>query len=166
MPAELTPEGILTESLAEHATYWNAVKAAQGGRLTAAQERWKQHELEWRVNLARKEQKPADWLVADIRCGNKERRDRANMEELQRSRARLAMWRREGYSFDAEHRLVAPQAPRIHMPRRFEDRAPRGRRPGSRVRARAPGREPDEPEPALTVVPLAQFLADLEAAGL
>lgn len=42
----------------------------------------------------------------------------------------------------------SPRVVRIHVPARFEAR-PRGRRPRSRGRARAPSREPDEPAPPL-----------------
>ena len=54
------------------------------------------------------------------------------------NQAKLARWKREGYSFDAEHRLVAPALARIDAPERRENAArPRERRPATR-RARAP----------------------------
>jgi hypothetical protein len=94
---------ILAESLAEHAAYWDAL-----GELTAAQKRWRAHELEWRQNMAAKGDKPTAWLVVDIRSGRKEQRDQRSQLNALRSQARLAQLQRQGYSFDEEHRLVAP----------------------------------------------------------
>jgi hypothetical protein len=168
-PEPLDPERILAQSLTEHVADWDALQADQDGELSTAQKRWKEHELEWRMNLAKQGQMPAVWLIADIRSGKKEQRDRANMENFLRNQAKLAKWRREGYSFDAEHRLVAPQAPRIHIPRRLEDRVPRGRRGhGPRRTPARPSDDPDEPEvePALRVISPEAFASLLDEAGL
>jgi hypothetical protein len=93
------------ESLAEHADYWSGL-----GTLTPAQRRWSAFELELREELAAKGEKPAEWLIAEIRTGQWERCQRRSMRNMLRSQAKLAMWRREGYTFDAEHRLLAPVA--------------------------------------------------------
>jgi hypothetical protein len=136
----------LAESLAEHAAYWNSL-----GALTPAQKRWKAHELAWRKNLAaaaqtRAEAMPATWLIASIRSGEKERRDQRSMQNLLRDRARLAQWRREGYSFDSEHRLVAPQRPTGGRPR-HEGRESRPSRRRSGTRA-SPSGDEGEPPPS------------------
>jgi hypothetical protein len=49
----------------------------------------------------------ADWLRAEIRSGEWERRQRRNYQNILRARARLAQLKREGYTFDSERRLVA-----------------------------------------------------------
>lgn len=146
---------VLARSLTAWAAYWNAQ-----GTLTRAQKRWREHERKWRTNLAAQGLLPADWLVADIRCGAKERRDKRSMQSLLRDRAKLAKWKREGYSLDAEHRLVAPL--RVRAPERRETAGrPRERRPASR-RA-APSRDPDEPH-QLDVIPPSAFRAELQRA--
>jgi hypothetical protein len=100
-----TAERVAVESLAEHAAYWSSL-----GELTPAQKRWSASELEWRKNMAAKGDKPVEWLIGEIRSGRRERQQQRNMRNLLRDRARLAMWKREGYTFDAEHRLVSPVA--------------------------------------------------------
>jgi hypothetical protein len=134
---------VLALSLADCEAYWNA----QGKQLRAAQERWRAHEREWRANLAAQGLLPAEWLVADIRSGAKERRDQRNMQALLHDRARLARLKRDGYSFDANHRLVAPALARVHTPERRESEArPRGRRARRSGSSRkSPSSEPDEP---------------------
>jgi hypothetical protein len=104
---------------------------------------------------------PADWLVADIRSGAKESRDRQSRRNMLRNLAKLAHWKREGYSFDAERRLVAPAPARIHVaPQRdYPGNRPRERRPATRRRARAPTGDDPSPEsdPPLRVISHATF---------
>jgi hypothetical protein len=128
-------EVVLARSLADCEAYWNAQ-----GRLSAAQERWREHERQWRTNLGTWGLLPAERLVADIRSGEKERRDQQNMRNLQRSKARLAQWKREGYTFDEEHRLVAPALARIDgaEPREPETRPQERSRTASRLVTRRP----------------------------
>jgi hypothetical protein len=108
-------------------------------------------EAELRANLAAKGEEPAEWLVDEIRSGAWKQRQRQNMRNLQRNQVRLVRLKREGYTFDAEHRLVAPALTRIDAPLRRDVARPRERRPRNRStrQARAPSRDPDEPEPPL-----------------
>jgi hypothetical protein len=144
---EFSRERALAESLAEFAVYWDSL-----GELTPAREGWKAFELELRKNLVgqaqtREAAMPATWLVKEIRCGRWEKRQQRNLRNLWRNQARLMQWRRKGYTFDSEHRLVAPQRPCTSRPRQ-EGRAPRSRRQRTHVRAREPTRKPDDdPEP-------------------
>jgi hypothetical protein len=146
---------VLAQSLADHAAYWDVL-----GPLTPAQRRWRDFERELRTNMAAQgRQVPAanDPIIAEIRSGAWESRQRRNMQNLLRNRARLAQWKREGYSFDAEHRLVAPALTRIRKP---VVRAPeRPREQKARTRSTSSSRDgPSEPsdEPPL-VVPLRGF---------
>jgi hypothetical protein len=50
---------------------------------------------------------------------------------------------------------------RVHVPPRFDGTRPRGRRPRSRQRARAPAR-PEDPERPLIIVPPGRFWRDVE----
>lgn len=150
----------LAESRKECAAYWD-----QLGPLTAAQKRRKAHELAWRKNLAAAGAMPTPELIADIRSGEKDRRDHQSMQNLLRSRARLAQWRRDGYSFDAEHRLVAPQRPNSNGPRPTRPRESRSRRsetrsPAGSSSARGPDRPPpssdDDPPRSRPTIPCAE----------
>ena len=143
MADAVDPGKVLAWSLADCQAYWLAL-----GTLTAAQKRWREHEREWRTNLAAQGLLPAEWLVADIRSGAKERRDRQSMQNLLRDRARLASLKQAGYSFDAEHRLVAPALTRIHVPALRPGERPRERRSSTRSSGRPSRGDPDpEPEP-------------------
>jgi hypothetical protein len=141
----------LRDSLADHAAYWSSL-----GELTPAQKRWQAVEEKLRKNLAaqatmRTDAMPAAWQLKEIRSGRWEQRQRQNMQNLLRNRARLWRLRRDGYSFDAEHRLVAPRA----LPR--PSVRPRERRPQSRVARRAvahsPPRRDDDEDPEPPVAP-------------
>jgi len=144
------PDVALAESLAEHANYWN-----QRGGLTAAQKRWSAFELELRTNL--KGEKPAEWLLGEIRSGRWEKQQHQNMLNAVRNRVKLVQWKREGYTFDAEHRLVAPARASLVTQQRgvSREQRPQGRRGTSTAsRATSPGRESDddpEPPPACAV---------------
>jgi hypothetical protein len=98
-------------------------------------------EAELRANLAAKGEEPADWLIAEIRSGRWKQRQRQNMRNLQRNQVRLVRLKREGYTFDAEHRLVAPALTRIHAPLRRAVARPRERR--ARRTARTTGARGD-----------------------
>jgi hypothetical protein len=151
MADAVEPGEVLVRSLAEHAAYWDAQ-----GTLTKAQRRWSTFERELRTNLAAKGRLPNPKIIAMVRSGEWERRQRQNMRNLLHNQARLARLKREGYSFDAEHRLVAPAVTRIHAPAR---RVNRERRPAGRSRARAPSGDDPSPEsdPPLRVIPYATF---------
>jgi hypothetical protein len=145
------PHDVAAASLAECDACWNAL-----GTLTKAQRRWRERERELRINVAAQGgQVPeaGDPIIEEIRSGRWEKRQRKNMRNLRRDRAKLAMWKREGYSFDAEHRLVA--SPEIHAPARRESATrPREHRSRSRTRpARGSSDDPDleEPPPAAFV---------------
>jgi hypothetical protein len=148
----------VADTLAEHEAFWSV-----RGPLTEAQERWCAFELELRRNMAANGETPAEWLIAEIRSGRWEARQRQNRENMIHHLARLARLRREGYSFDAEHRLVAPSRPR-NWRDGSRERRPAGRRARVTRRARAPAREPDDPEPEpLVAIPPARFWADVAA---
>jgi hypothetical protein len=110
-----------------------------------------------------------DWLLA---MGPRawEAQQRKNMEQMLRSRARLAQLRRDGYWFDDQHRLRAP----LQVPGRrvqVAARAPRRRtvrRTVARTACGDPDSEPDPPDvaPALRVVSRAEFRRELKRAGL
>jgi hypothetical protein len=153
----------LRESLADHRAYWDSQNP-----LTRAQMRWKAFEESFRRNLVAQAETRADVMpnpriVDEVRSGQWEQRQRRNLENMLRSRARLAQLRRDGYTFDAEHRLVAPRALPRPATRRRECRP---QRLGSVARSTrstrgSPAREPDEPEPAprgLTPAELDRFL--------
>lgn len=162
MADAVDPGKVVARSLADCEAYWNAQ-----GTLTAAQKRWHEHEREWRTNLAAQGLLPAEWLVADIRSGAKERRDRQSMQNLLRDRARLASLKQAGYSFDEDHRLVAPALTRIHAPARRENvnaARPREGRPATRQRARTPTSDDPSPSPDLEVRSYARFRRDLRHA--
>jgi hypothetical protein len=136
---------VRARSLADWAAYWNAQ-----GPLNAGQRRWRYFERELRINCAAKGCEvpdAGDRSIAEIRCGKWEQRQRESMHNLSRDRARLARWKREGYSFDEEHRLVAPALSRSKAPERRENAArPRERRPATRRRTTSRA-GPDEPSP-------------------
>jgi hypothetical protein len=70
--------------------------------------RWYEQEHRLRISLAEKGEEPATWIILMIRTGAWEARQRQNRLNMRVNRGRLARLRREGYTFDAEHRLVAP----------------------------------------------------------
>jgi hypothetical protein len=97
-------------------------------------------EAELRSNLAAQGEEPADWLIAEIRSGRWKQRQRQNMQNLLRNQVRLVRLKREGYTFDSKHRLVAPALTRIHAPLRRESGGrPRGRRVRRSARTGARG---------------------------
>lgn len=157
MSSEVTAQAVLARSLVDCEAYWNAL-----GTLTKAEERRREHECEVRTICAAQGcdvPAPDDPMIADIRSGKKERRDKRSMQALLRDQAKLAKWKREGYSFDAEHRLVTP--PRIHAPERREtgEKRPATRR---RTGARASPEEPSpESDPPLRVIPPSAFRAEV-----
>jgi hypothetical protein len=107
----------------------------------------------------------ADWLRAEIRSGEWERRQRRNYQNILPDRARLAQLKREGYTFDSERRLVAPALTRIHVAERRENAArPRERRVRRSSATGSRGDPDPEPEPPLRVIPLAAFRRELRRA--
>src|SRR5215203_5743289 len=75
----------------------------------------RRYELERKVLLERaargeKLNPEGDWVIAEIRSGEWERRTSQNMRALLRDRAKLAQWKRDGYWFDEERRLQPPPA--------------------------------------------------------
>src|SRR6478672_12033027 len=95
-------ELLLDESLVEWTAYWDA-----RGPLTAALERRKAWEYKVRCEFAARGLKPLPWVADEIRSGKAERIRNRSLRNLVRNRAILARLRRQGYTFDAEHRLVA-----------------------------------------------------------
>jgi hypothetical protein len=120
---------------------------------SAEQKRWRKFERELRTNCASQGcGVPAadDPIIAEIRSGAWEKRQQRNMQNMLRDRAKLAQWKREGYSFDVEHRLVAP--PLTRVPERREPVASPGEQGRRARRSSAPSRgssdDPDlEPPP-------------------
>jgi hypothetical protein len=135
MASELAAGDVLARSLADWRMYWDWL-----GAPSAAQRRWRDFERDLRISLAKEGQLPAQWLIAEIRCGKWEKRQRLIKRNMLRHQAKLATWKREGYTFDAEHRLVAPE-PRESGSRPRERRT---RRRGGAVRTR-PGASRDGP---------------------
>jgi hypothetical protein len=147
MPPEVDAGEVLACSLADCEEYWNAQ-----GTLTAAQKRRREFERELRTNCAAQGcGVPAanDPIIAQIRSGEWERRQKRIGRQMRRDQAKLAQWKREGYSFDAEHRLVAP--PRTELPEGREPIASPGEQ-GRRARraprwSRGSSDDPDLPPP-------------------
>jgi hypothetical protein len=109
-------------------------------------------EAELRANLAAQGEEPADWLIAEIRSGRWKQRQRQNMRNLQHVQARLTRLKREGYTFDAEHRLVAPALTRIQAPLcrgPSRERRPQTRRVRRTVAASRDGPHLPDDEPPL-----------------
>jgi hypothetical protein len=144
----VTAGEVRARSLADCEEHWNAL----GRPLTKAEKRWREHEREWRTSLATDGLLPADSLVADIRSGAKERRDKRSMRNLLRDRAKLAKWK------------VAPA--RVHAPERLEIAAPATRKRERRAttrRSALPRGSPDDPH-ELAVIPPSAFRAELQHA--
>jgi hypothetical protein len=93
----------------------------------------------------------ADWLLQLGPKGWAERQAR-NGTAMRVDRARRWRLRREGFTLDAERRLIAsPQRPAVPLAR-----ARRPRRRNARTRAatrRVPPREQDDPDPELAAAP-------------
>jgi hypothetical protein len=107
-------------------------------------------ERELRLSLNAKGELPATWIVEAIRSGEWERRQKRNMQALLHDRAKLSRWKRAGYTFDEQHRLVAPALTRIHVPERRESVSrPRERRAGRAGRAGASRPSSGSSEPPL-----------------
>jgi hypothetical protein len=141
---------VLEASLEEWSAYWD-----EQGPLTAEGERRKRLEEEWRRNLVAAgstpaEMMPASWLIRDIRSGKYERDYNRWERNLWRNQVRRAMWRRQGYTFDAEHRLVAPPGRQPRVPTRPVTVAarPRERARGRSRVTRAGPSDDSEPPPA------------------
>jgi hypothetical protein len=93
----------------------------------------------------------ADWLRAEIRSGEWERRQRHNSQAILRDMALYAARRRQ-----------PPRDPILFVPAAF---AGRQREQRSRSRSAASRGDPDpEPEPPLRVIPLAAFRRELRRA--
>jgi hypothetical protein len=137
---------VLAESLAEHSAYWGS-----HGKLRPEQERWKAFELEMRENYAAKGEKPTDRIISEIRSGRWEKQQQRSMAELKRQRARLAWLRHEGYTFDADHRLVAPQVATAldtsQCRGSSRERRPQVRRVARSSASRGSSARDDDPEP-------------------
>jgi hypothetical protein len=130
------------------------IRRSEGREAMAAQdeltagERRSRFEAELRAALAARGEQPAEWLITEIRSGVWERRQRRNMRNLLLNRAKLAQWKRDGYSFDEKHRLVAPHVSDVKKRRE----RPRESRPRPSRRSRSSGSsgaDPPEPEPPL-----------------
>jgi hypothetical protein len=127
----------LAKSVAACDAYWKPLEP-----LTQKQERRKAIELQCRKGFVKIGETPTARVVEEIRSGEYERQVAESRKNLLKNRAKLLRWRREGYTFDAQHRLVAPPQP----PAVTSSATPRPRehRPaGSSQRARAP----DDPDP-------------------
>jgi hypothetical protein len=156
------PHDVAAASLAELDEFWG-----DPATLSRSQRRWREFERELRANLAAQGgQVPeaGDPTIEEIRSGAWEKRHRQNMQNLLRDRAKLAQWRREGYTFDSEHGLVAP--PRIHV--REPVARPRERRAPTRRSAPSRGSPDDDPEPGRAGLPLevrslSRFRRDVDA---
>jgi hypothetical protein len=150
--------GALARSLAECEAYWRGVP------FFAERRRRYETERKYRLECAERgyEPTPDDWVITDIRSGEWERRRKRSMQNLLHDRARLTRLKREGYSFDAEHRLVAPALTRIEVPEPRESGArPRERRAATpRSGSRASRSDPDEPGD-LEVIPPTRFRSEL-----
>jgi hypothetical protein len=99
-------EAALAQSLADCAAYWD-----ERGELTAEHKRRKFEEETFLRRLAMRAETatdamPAAWPIELIRSGESERLRVEGRRKYLMNRAKLARWRR------AEHRLVAPSAPR------------------------------------------------------
>lgn len=157
VPSRVVVAGeVLARSLADCEAYWDAQ-----GALSVEQERWREDERELRTNLAGKGLLPNPSVIAKIRSGEAERSSIEARRNMLRNQARLASLKQAGYSFDAEHRLVAPALTRIHTPAR---RVSCERRPAGRSRARAPSGDDPSPSPDLEVRSYARFRRDVRRA--
>lgn len=111
-----------------------------------------------------------DWEIREIRSGQWERRTKRNDRNIRRDQAKLAQWKRDGYSFDAEHRLVAPPSPSSRATARPREHRARRRTTTRATRAGASRDGPGEPEPEppddLAVMPPAEFRRQLRALGV
>lgn len=116
----------------------------------------RRYELERKVLLERaargeKLNPEGDWVIAEIRSGEWERRTSQNMRALLRDRAKLAQWKRDGYWFDEERRLQPPPAIVPVAAHRESLSRPRERRSAGRrrtaSRAGPSSSDPDEPPP-------------------
>jgi hypothetical protein len=103
--AQASTEPAEARSLAEWQAYWGSLE-----KLTPAQNRRQKVELEYRLGLIKLGQLPLASQIDEIRSGVYERQKAESLRNMYRNRARLAMWKRQGYTFDAQHRLVAPRS--------------------------------------------------------
>jgi hypothetical protein len=130
----LTSEERRRRAEAELEDYWGPPEP-----LSASQTRWRDMERELRLSLAASGEEPAEWLIAEMRSGAWERRQRRNMRNFRLSVARWNTWRRE-------QRRAAPTTT---MP---QTRARESRpRPARRSTSTASSRDdpPGEPDPPL-----------------
>jgi len=137
---------LLALSLAEWHAHWDVL-----GPLTRQLERRKALEYEVRCNFAAKGQVPRSWVADEIRSGEFERRRARSLRNLAHRAALRDMWRRQGYTFDSEHRLIAPRNPPIVRRRPGVAIAARPREQGrgrSRVTRAGPKDDPDPPSAA------------------
>ena len=149
-PASLEEESralLLRDSLAELSAYWDAQ-----GHLTAEQKRRQLEEEKWRRQLAAKaesaaEAMPAGRLIEQVRSGESERLRAEGRRNYLMNRAKLARWRREGYTFDAQHRLVAPRTPAASHRGEREQRPSATRRSSTRSRSGSRGDPPQDADP-------------------
>jgi hypothetical protein len=87
---ELTSDERRGRVEAELEDYWGPAEL-----LSAPQRRRRDTEHELRLSLAGRREEPAPWLIAEIRSGVWERRQRRNMRNFRLSVARWNTWRRE-----------------------------------------------------------------------
>jgi hypothetical protein len=156
MAGEVAAGEVLAQSLADCEAFWDALKP-----LSPAQERLREFERELRTNCAAAGcGVPAadDSIIAEIRSGAWERRQKRIGRDMSRDRAKMTQWKREGYTFDEDRRLVAPALTRIAPSRgTSRENRPQGRRvarSGSNSRD-GPSDESDLPP----VAPLRGFTA-------
>jgi hypothetical protein len=135
---------LLKASLAAFSAYW----AAQGPQ-TAEGKRRKLEEEKLRRQLVASakiatDAMPAGWLIEQIRSGESERLRAEGRRNYLMNRAKLARLRREGYAFDAQHRLVAPRTPAVSHRGEREQRPSATRRSSTRARSGSRGDPPPQ----------------------
>jgi hypothetical protein len=154
-------EAALAQSLGDCNAHWD-----EQGELTAEQKRRKFEEETFRRGLAVNAKtaerdlglsaeaavlaaKPVEWAIELIRSGESERLRVEGRRNYLMNRAKLARWRREGYTFDAEHRMVAPSTARISHRGERERRPATARRSSTRTRSGSSGDPPQDADPPL-----------------
>jgi len=150
-PALLDEESrasLFADSLAAVSAYWDAQ-----GPLTAEGKRRKLEEEKVRRHLVANAKiaadgMPAGWLIEQIRSGESERLRAEGRRNYLMNRAKMARLRREGYTFDVEHRLIAPRTPTVsHHGERERRPAVSGRRSSTRTHSGSRGDPPQDSDP-------------------
>ena len=149
-PALLDEESrasLLEDSLAAVSAYWDARPlTAEGKRRKLEEEKVRRH-LVANANIAA-DGMPAGWLIEQIRSGESERLRAEGRRNYLMNRAKMARLRREGYTFDTEHRLVAPRTPTVsHRGERERRPAAGARRSSTRTHSGSRGDPPQDSDP-------------------